>query len=137
MGVFGGIAGYGNCVGVPTVTGQTEFHSSYNGNILVNALALGLVVGDEPIVTSPARGVGNLVVYVGAKTGRDGVHGASMASESFDANSESKRPTIQIGDPFLEKLLIESCLEVMQKNLVAAIQDIRKAFAPCGRIHKR
>ena len=126
-GVVGGIAGYGNCVGVPTVTGQTEFHSSYNGNILVNALALGLVVGDEPIVTSPARGVGNLVVYVGAKTGRDGVHGASMASESFDANSESKRPTIQIGDPFLEKLLIESCLEVMQKNLVAAIQDMGAA----------
>ncbi len=126
-GVVSGIAGYGNCVGVPTITGQTEFHSSYNGNVLVNALALGLVVGDEPIVTSPARGVGNLVVYVGAKTGRDGVHGASMASESFDANSESKRPTIQIGDPFLEKLLIESCLEVMQKDLVAAIQDMGAA----------
>ncbi|MGZ3722243.1 MAG: phosphoribosylformylglycinamidine synthase subunit PurL, partial [Bdellovibrionales bacterium] len=126
-GVVRGIAGYGNCVGVPTVTGQTEFHSSYNGNILVNALALGLVCGDEPIVTSPARGVGNLVVYVGAKTGRDGVHGASMASESFGADSESKRPTVQIGDPFFEKLLIESCLEVMQKNLVAAIQDMGAA----------
>jgi phosphoribosylformylglycinamidine synthase len=126
-GVVSGIAGYGNCVGVPTVTGQTEFHSSYNSNILVNALALGLVVGDEPIVTSPARGVGNLVVYVGAKTGRDGVHGASMASESFAADSASKRPTVQIGDPFFEKLLIESCLEVMQKNLVVAIQDMGAA----------
>jgi phosphoribosylformylglycinamidine synthase len=126
-GVVRGIAGYGNCVGVPTITGQTEFHRSYNGNILVNALALGLACGDEPIVTSPARGVGNLVVYVGAKTGRDGVHGASMASESFGADSESKRPTIQIGDPFLEKLLIESCLEVMQKDLVAAIQDMGAA----------
>ena len=126
-GVVRGIAGYGNCVGVPTITGQTEFHSSYNGNILVNALALGLVCGDEPIVTSPARGIGNLVVYVGAKTGRDGVHGASMASESFGADSESKRPTVQTGDPFFEKLLIESCLEVMQKNLVAAIQDMGAA----------
>lgn len=126
-GVVSGISGYGNCVGVPTVTGQTEFHSSYNNNILVNALALGLVCGDEPIVTSPARGVGNLVVYVGAKTGRDGVHGASMASESFGADSASKRPTVQIGDPFFEKLLIESCLEVMQKNLVVAIQDMGAA----------
>lgn len=126
-GVVSGISGYGNCVGVPTVTGQTEFHSSYNNNILVNALALGLVCGDEPIVTSPARGVGNWVVYVGAKTGRDGVHGASMASESFGADSASKRPTVQIGDPFFEKLLIESCLEVMQENLVVAIQDMGAA----------
>ncbi len=126
-GVVGGISGYGNCVGVPTVTGQTEFHASYNGNILVNALALGLFCEGEPIVTSPARGIGNLVVYVGAKTGRDGVHGASMASESFGSDSESKRPTIQIGDPFLEKLLIESCIEVMQANLVTAIQDMGAA----------
>ena len=126
-GVVSGIAGYGNCVGVPTVTGQTEFHSSYNSNILVNALALGLFVGDEPIVTSPAKGVGNLVVYVGAKTGRDGVHGASMASESFGADSSSKRPTVQIGDPFYEKLLIESCIEVMQRKLVVAIQDMGAA----------
>jgi phosphoribosylformylglycinamidine synthase len=126
-GVVSGIAGYGNCVGVPTVTGQTEFDPSYNTNILVNALAVGLFVDDEPVVTSPARGVGNLVVYVGAKTGRDGVHGASMASESFAADSASKRPTVQIGDPFYEKLLIESCIEVMQRGLVVAIQDMGAA----------
>jgi len=126
-GVVSGISGYGNCVGVPTVTGQTEFDPSYNNNILVNALAVGLFVEDEPVVTSPARGVGNLVVYVGAKTGRDGVHGASMASESFAADSASKRPTVQIGDPFYEKLLIESCLEVMQRGLVVAIQDMGAA----------
>lgn len=126
-GVVAGISGYGNCVGVPTVTGQTEFHESYDNNILVNALALGLFVEGDPIVTSNARGVGNLVVYVGAKTGRDGVHGASMASEAFGADSASKRPTVQIGDPFFEKLLIESCLEVMQKQLVVAIQDMGAA----------
>ncbi len=126
-GVVSGIAGYGNCVGVPTVTGQTEFDASYNGNILVNVLALGLFSEGEPIVTSPARGVGNLVVYVGAKTGRDGVHGASMASESFAENSASKRPTVQIGDPFFEKLLIESCIEVMHRNLVVAVQDMGAA----------
>ncbi len=126
-GVVAGIAGYGNCVGVPTITGQTEFHSSYNNNILVNALAVGLFAGDDPVVTSQAKGSGNLVVYVGAKTGRDGVHGASMASESFDEDSESKRPTVQIGDPFYEKLLIESCLEVMKRDLVVAIQDMGAA----------
>lgn len=126
-GVVAGISGYGNCVGVPTITGQTEFHSSYNGNVLVNALAVGLFREGEPVVTSQPRTVGNLVVYVGAKTGRDGVHGASMASEEFGADSASKRPTIQIGDPFLEKLLIESCLEVMQSGLVEAIQDMGAA----------
>ena len=126
-GVVHGISGYGNCVGVPTVTGQTEFHSSYNQNVLVNALAVGLFNPDDPVVTSNAKGVGNWVVYVGAKTGRDGVHGASMASESFAANSEAKRPTIQIGDPFYEKLLIESCIEVMKKELVVAIQDMGAA----------
>jgi phosphoribosylformylglycinamidine synthase len=126
-GVVGGISGYGNCVGVPTITGQTEFHSSYNNNILVNALAVGLFTESDPVVTSQAKGNGNFVVYVGAKTGRDGVHGASMASESFAADSESKRPTIQIGDPFLEKLLIESCIEVMQQDLVVAIQDMGAA----------
>ena len=126
-GVVSGIAGYGNCVGVPTVTGQTEFHSSYNNNVLVNAFALGLFTEGDPIVVSQARGVGNLVVYVGAKTGRDGVHGASMASESFAADSASKRPTVQIGDPFFEKLLIESCLEVMKQDLVVAIQDMGAA----------
>jgi phosphoribosylformylglycinamidine synthase len=126
-GVVSGISGYGNCVGVPTITGQTEFHSSYNNNILVNALAVGLFTEEDPVVTSNAQGVGNWVVYVGAKTGRDGVHGASMASEAFGADSASKRPTVQIGDPFFEKLLIESCLEVMRENLVVAIQDMGAA----------
>lgn len=126
-GVVAGISGYGNCVGVPTITGQTEFHPSYNNNVLVNALAVGLFCGDDPVVTSQASGVGNWVVYVGAKTGRDGVHGASMASESFEKDSESKRPTIQIGDPFMEKLLIESCLDVMKQDLVVAIQDMGAA----------
>lgn len=126
-GVVAGISGYGNCVGVPTITGQTEFHSSYNNNILVNALAVGLFTKEDPVVTSQASGVGNWVVYVGAKTGRDGVHGASMASESFASDSASKRPTVQIGDPFFEKLLIESCLEVMKQDLVVAIQDMGAA----------
>ncbi|MCB0362312.1 MAG: phosphoribosylformylglycinamidine synthase subunit PurL, partial [Bdellovibrionales bacterium] len=126
-GVVRGIAGYGNCVGVPMLTGQTEFHSSYNGNILVNAFALGLFRPGMKVVNSKARGEGNLVVYVGAKTGRDGVHGASMASESFADDSRSKKPTVQIGDPFFEKLLIESCLEVMSKDLVVAIQDMGAA----------
>ena len=126
-GVVAGISGYGNCVGVPTITGQTEFHSSYDTNILVNALAVGYFGAKDPVVTSVASGEGNLVVYVGAKTGRDGVHGASMASESFDESSESKRPTVQIGDPFFEKLLIESCLEVIRKDLVVAIQDMGAA----------
>lgn len=126
-GVVRGIGGYGNCVGVPTVTGQTEFHSSYNNNILVNALALGYFGKEDPIVTSKAKKAGDWVVYVGAKTGRDGVHGASMASQSFDEASAKNRPTVQIGDPFLEKLLIESCIEVIQKNLVEAIQDMGAA----------
>ena len=126
-GVVRGIGGYGNCVGVPTVTGQTNFDKSYNGNILVNAMAVGLFTENDPICLSNAKGEGNLVVYVGAKTGRDGVHGASMASESFDEDSESKRPTVQIGDPFFEKLLIESCLEVMKQDLVVAIQDMGAA----------
>jgi phosphoribosylformylglycinamidine synthase len=126
-GVVRGIGGYGNCVGVPTITGQTEFHESYNGNILVNAMAVGLFRPGEKIFLSKARGEGNWVVYVGAKTGRDGVHGASMASESFEADSASKRPTVQIGDPFFEKLLIESCLEVMKQDLVVAIQDMGAA----------
>lgn len=126
-GVVRGIGGYGNCVGVPTVTGQTEFDASYNGNILVNAFALGYFGSQEKVVTSVAKGPGNYVVYVGAKTGKDGVHGASMASESFDEESESKKPTVQIGDPFFEKLLIESCLEVIQQDLVVAIQDMGAA----------
>jgi phosphoribosylformylglycinamidine synthase len=127
-GVVRGIGGYGNCVGVPTVTGQTEFHETYDKNILVNAMAVGLFRPGEKIYLSKAQGPGNWVVYVGAKTGRDGVHGASMASESFDANaSETKRPTVQIGDPFYEKLLIESCLEAMKADLVVAIQDMGAA----------
>ncbi len=126
-GVVRGIGGYGNCVGVPTITGQTEFHESYNGNILVNAMAVGLFRPGEKVFLSKAHGPGNWLVYVGAKTGRDGVHGASMASESFAADSAAKRPTVQIGDPFFEKLLIESCLEVMAADLVVAIQDMGAA----------
>lgn len=126
-GVVRGIGGYGNCVGVPTVTGQTHFHKSYNNNILVNAMAVGLFRPGEKIALSKAKGPGNLVVYVGAKTGKDGVHGASMASESFDSDSEKKKPNVQIGDPYFEKLLIESCLEVIQKDLVVSIQDMGAA----------
>lgn len=126
-GVVRGIGGYGNSVGVPNISGQTEFHSSYNNNILVNAFALGLFRPGDQVFLSKASGVGNYVVYVGAKTGRDGVHGASMASESFGQDSAAKRPTVQIGDPFFEKLLIESCLEVMKENLVVAIQDMGAA----------
>ncbi len=126
-GVVRGIGGYGNCVGVPTITGQTEFDSSYDENILVNAMAVGLFRPGEGVFLSKAKGTGNWVVYVGAKTGRDGIHGASMASESFGDDSESKRPTVQIGDPFFEKCLIESCIEVMAQGLVVAIQDMGAA----------
>jgi phosphoribosylformylglycinamidine synthase II len=126
-GVVRGIGGYGNSVGVPTVTGFTEFDESYNQNILVNAMAVGLLRPGEEVALSKAKGVGNWVVYVGAKTGKDGVHGAAMASESFDLNSESKKPNVQIGDPYFEKLLIESCLEVLQQNLVVSIQDMGAA----------
>lgn len=126
-GVVRGIGGYGNPVGVPTITGQTEFDPSYDKNVLVNAMAVGLFRPGEKVFLSKAKGVGNLVVYAGAKTGRDGVHGASMASESFGQDSEKKRPTIQIGDPFFEKLLIEACLEVMEQDLVVAIQDMGAA----------
>ena len=126
-GVVRGIGGYGNCVGVPTVTGQTNFDPAYNQNILVNAMAVGLLLPGEELALSKAKGVGNWVVYVGAKTGRDGVHGAAMASESFDDNSDAKKPNVQIGDPYFEKLLIESCFEVIQNNLVVAIQDMGAA----------
>lgn len=126
-GVVRGISGYGNCVGVPTVTGQTNFHPSYNHNILVNAMAVGLLGEADQIALSSAKGPGNLVVYVGAKTGKDGVHGAAMASESFDEDSEAKKPNVQIGDPYFEKLLIESCLEVIQEGLVVGIQDMGAA----------
>ncbi|MEK6627769.1 MAG: AIR synthase related protein, partial [Bdellovibrionota bacterium] len=122
-GVAKGISSYGNCVGVPTVTGQTNIHSRYNKNILVNALNVGYFSPDQKMALSGASGEKNLVVYVGAKTGRDGVHGASMASASFDEDTESKKPNVQIGDPFFEKLLIEACLEVLKKDLVVAMQD--------------
>lgn len=126
-GVVAGISGYGNCVGVPTITGYTEYDEGYNRNILVNAMAVGLLEGSMSLASSKADGVGNVVVYVGAKTGKDGVHGAAMASESFDQDIDSKKPNIQIGDPFLEKLLIESCLEILSKNLVVGMQDMGAA----------
>ncbi len=125
-GVVSGIAGYGNCVGVPTVGGETNFHPRYNGNILVNVMCVG-VAPAERIFTSAARGAGNPVVYVGAKTGRDGIHGATMASAEFDDESEEKRPTVQVGDPFLEKLLIEACLELMATDAIIGIQDMGAA----------
>jgi phosphoribosylformylglycinamidine synthase len=125
-GVVAGIGGYGNCVGVPTVGGETNFHPSYNGNCLVNAMTVGVARKDK-IFYSAAAGAGNPVVYVGAKTGRDGIHGATMASAEFDDNSEEKRPTVQVGDPFVEKLLIEACLELMATDAIVAIQDMGAA----------
>lgn len=126
-GVVKGISYYGNCVGVPTVTGATHSHPDYNQNILVNAFALGLFENNQKMISAKAKGIGNFVVYVGAKTGSDGVHGASMASESFDDDIQSKRPTIQIGDAFYEKLLIEACLEALDQKLVVAMQDMGAA----------
>ncbi len=126
-GVAKGISYYGNCVGVPTVAGATHSEVDYNSNVLVNAFALGLFEKGQKMISAKAHGIGNLVVYVGAKTGSDGVHGASMASESFDSQIESKKPTIQIGDAYFEKLLIEACLEVLQKDLVVAMQDMGAA----------
>ncbi|MEX1034358.1 MAG: phosphoribosylformylglycinamidine synthase subunit PurL [Sneathiella sp.] len=125
-GVVAGIAGYGNCMGVPTVGGETNFHSSYDGNILVNAMTVGLAEADN-IFYSAAAGVGNPVVYVGSKTGRDGIHGATMASAEFDDDSDEKRPTVQVGDPFTEKLLLEACLELMATDAIVAIQDMGAA----------
>lgn len=126
-GVVAGIGGYGNCVGVPTVGGETQFHKSYNGNILVNAMTVGVVETDK-IFYSAAAGVGNPVVYVGSKTGRDGIHGATMASAEFsEGEGEEKRPTVQVGDPFTEKLLIEACLELMATDAIVAIQDMGAA----------
>jgi phosphoribosylformylglycinamidine synthase len=126
-GVVAGIGGYGNCVGVPTVGGECGFHDAYDGNILVNAMCVGLARADR-IFRSAASGPGNAVVYVGAKTGRDGIHGATMASSGFGAaDSAEKRPTVQVGDPFTEKLLIEACLELMQGDAIAAIQDMGAA----------
>ena len=125
-GVVSGIGGYGNCIGVPTVGGETEFDQCYNGNILVNAMNIG-VAKKNKVFYSIASGVGNPVVYVGSKTGRDGIHGATMASAEFDEDSESKKPTVQVGDPFTEKLLLEACLELMQKKSIVSIQDMGAA----------
>jgi len=125
-GVVRGIGGYGNCMGVPTVGGEVNFHRCYNGNILVNAMCVGLARTDK-IFKSAAEGAGNPVVYIGSKTGRDGIHGATMASAEFDEASEEKRPTVQVGDPFTEKLLLEACLELMATDAIIAIQDMGAA----------
>src|SRR5712691_9615727 len=125
-GVVAGIAGYGNCVGVPTVGGEVSFNEIYNHNPLVNVFCLGIARADR-IFRGRASGVGNPVIYIGSKTGRDGIHGATMASDAFDEGSESKRPTVQVGDPFTEKLLLEACLELMEKDFLVGIQDMGAA----------
>ncbi|HLG45673.1 MAG TPA: phosphoribosylformylglycinamidine synthase subunit PurL [Reyranella sp.] len=125
-GVVAGIGGYGNCMGIPTVGGETNFHAAYNGNILVNAMTVGVAAKDR-IFYAAAAGVGNPLVYVGSKTGRDGIHGATMASTEFNEDSEEKRPTVQVGDPFVEKLLLEACLELMATDAIVAIQDMGAA----------
>ena len=125
-GVVSGIGGYGNCIGIPTVAGETKFNDTYNENILVNAMAVGHAKKDK-IFYSKAKGVNKAVVYVGSKTGRDGIHGASMASAEFDDNSEEKKPTVQVGDPFTEKLLLEACLELMRDESIISIQDMGAA----------
>jgi len=125
-GVVAGIGGYGNCMGIPTVGGEVNFDPGYNGNILVNAMCVGLVDKNR-IFYSAASGIGNPVVYVGSKTGRDGIHGATMASAEFDDDSDEKRPTVQVGDPFTEKLLLEACLELMAQDAIIAIQDMGAA----------
>ena len=125
-GVVSGIGGYGNCIGIPTVAGETKFNSTYNENILVNAMAVGHANKDK-IFYSKAKGLNKSVVYVGSKTGRDGIHGATMASAEFNENSEEKKPTVQVGDPFTEKLLMEACLELMKDNSIISIQDMGAA----------
>jgi phosphoribosylformylglycinamidine synthase II len=125
-GVVAGIGGYGNCVGVPTVGGSCEFEQGYNGNNLVNAMTVGIAKADR-IFYATATGIGNPVVYVGSKTGRDGIHGATMASTEFDEDTDAKRPTVQVGDPFTEKLLIEACLELMAEDIIIGIQDMGAA----------
>ena len=125
-GVVSGIGGYGNCIGIPTVGGEINFNKTYNENILVNAMAVGHAKKDK-IFYSKAKGLNKSVVYVGSKTGRDGIHGASMASAEFDKNTEDKKPTVQVGDPFTEKLLMEACLELMQGNSIISIQDMGAA----------
>jgi phosphoribosylformylglycinamidine synthase len=133
FGVVAGIGGYGNSFGVPTVGGQLRFHSRYDGNCLVNAMAVGLAEADR-IFYAKATGVGMPIVYLGSKTGRDGIHGASMASAEFDDDSDAKRPTVQVGDPFSEKLLLEACLEIMAKDCVIAIQDMGAAGLTCSAV---
>src|SRR6185436_15389003 len=130
-GVVSGIASYGNCFGVPNLGGETKLEPCYSGNPLVNAFALGLV-RKEQIFYAKASGEGNPVIYVGAKTGRDGIHGATMASEEFSEESEAKRPNVQVGDPFLEKLLLEACLEAMHSGAVVGIQDMGAAGLTCS-----
>src|SRR5262245_51644032 len=130
-GVVSGVASYGNCFGVPNLGGETKFEPCYSGNPLVNAFALGLVRRDH-IFYAKAAGEGNPVIYVGAKTGRDGIHGATMASEEFSEASEAKRPNVQVGDPFLEKLLLEACLEAMQTGAIVGIQDMGAAGLTCS-----
>ncbi len=132
-GVVAGIGGYGNSFGVPTVGGEVRFHRRYDGNILVNAMAVGLAEKDQ-IFYSAASGVGMPIVYLGSKTGRDGIHGATMASAEFGADAEEKRPTVQVGDPFSEKLLLEACLEIMAKGCVIAIQDMGAAGLTCSAV---
>src|SRR5580698_4375868 len=130
-GVVSGVASYGNCFGVPNVGGEVKFENCYSGNPLVNAFALGLVRRDQ-IFYAKAAGAGNPVIYVGSKTGRDGIHGATMASEEFSEESEAKRPNVQVGDPFMEKLLLEACLEAMQTGAVIGIQDMGAAGLTCS-----
>ena len=125
-GVVSGIAGYGNCIGIPNVGGEVKFDSTYNENILVNAMAVGLVKKNK-IFFSKAKGINKSVIYVGSKTGRDGIHGASMASAEFDENSDEKKPTVQVGDPYTEKLLLEACLELMKDDSIISIQDMGAA----------
>jgi len=132
-GVVAGISGYGNSFGVPTVGGEVRFHRRYDGNCLVNAMAVGIADADK-IFYSAASGVGMPIVYLGSKTGRDGIHGASMASAEFGADAEEKRPTVQVGDPFSEKLLLEACLEIMAKDCVIAIQDMGAAGLTCSAV---
>src|SRR6202021_3624891 len=130
-GVVSGVASYGNCFGVPNLGGETKFEPCYSGNPLVNAFALGMVRIEE-IFYGKASGTENPVIYVGAKTGRDGIHGATMASEEFHAGTEAKRPNVQVGDPFMEKLLLEACLEAMQPGAIVGIQDMGAAGLTCS-----
>src|SRR5437870_10348850 len=132
-GVVAGIGGYGNSFGVPTVGGAVGFHTRYDGNCLVNAMAVGLAEADR-IFYAKATGVGKPIVYLGSKPGRDGIHGATMASAEFGEGTEEKRPTVQVGDPFAEKLLLEACLEIMAKDCVIAIQDMGAAGLTCSAV---